>query len=80
MKNENFNELFGYLMANDMLNNRLGLKKIAKCPDCNRELYIYDDYHLYCKNCMYLYESDINNEIDNKVLSYSEKRRINKNE
>ncbi len=69
-------DLFSYLMANDMLNNRLGLKKIVYCPVCNSELYIYDKYHLYCMMCMCLYESDINEQIDNKVLTYTDKRKI----
>ena len=70
------NDLFGYLISNDMLNDTLGIKNILNCPNCNNELYIYENNLLYCKKCKCLFEYNDYKKLDNKVLSYKEKKNM----
>ena len=70
-------DFIGYMIATDQLDEFLGLKEsVVRCPNCSKELYIFERNLLYCKKCNYMYEHNKDEKIGNKKLTYSEKINI----
>ena len=63
-----YDELFEYIIENNMLNDDYKLKEIIKCPICKNDLYVLKKGLLYCKKCTTFTDYDPDKQIDNKKL------------
>ena len=65
-----YDELFEYLMANNMLDDNFGFKKTIRCVNCKKDLYIVEKGLLFCKKCGIYVNYDPDKKIANKKLEY----------
>ena len=71
-------DFLSYLASTDQFDDFFGKKEddTIKCPGCKHELFIYENYLLYCKNCGKYTQYNLNKKIYNKKLTYTEKQKL----